>query len=112
VASLEATLRAVDLGFQGSGEFDAVLPAVGVYAIFHPFPVPLLAGLALAGRVVGGTIGDKASFVDAEAAIEWLPIPLLAIRAGYRYFHGRGEDGGDEVKVDLSGPFVGVTLAF
>lgn len=112
LVSAEATLRAVELGFQGNGAFDAVLPAVGLHAVVHPVPVPLLSGLALTGRVTGGTIGDRGRFIDAEAAIEWLPIPLLSVRIGYRYFHGRGEDGGDEARIELAGPYVGVTLAF
>jgi hypothetical protein len=30
----------------------------------------------------------------------------------YRYFHGQGEEGGDEANVDLSGPYASLTLAF
>ena len=54
----------------------------------------------------------QGSFIDADGGIEWLPIPMLALRVGYRYFHGEGEDDGDEAKVDLSGPYASLTLTF
>jgi hypothetical protein len=108
----EASLRAVDLGLSGRGEFDTVMPAIGLALVVHPVPVPILSSLALSARASGGTIGDDGRFIDLDAGIEWLPIPVLSIRAGYRYFEGRGEDGGDEAKFELSGPYVGLTLAF
>jgi hypothetical protein len=58
------------------------------------------------------TIGDRGSFIDADGGIEWLPIPVLAIRVGYRYFYGKGENDGDEAKVELTGPYASLTLAF
>jgi hypothetical protein len=100
-------------GVEGKGELESALPAIGVNFILHPFPpVPLLKSLALVARLAGGTIGDGGSFVDVDGGLEWLPIPLLAIRVGYRYFHGRGEDSGKEAEVDLSGPYASLTLAF
>jgi hypothetical protein len=80
--------------------------------ILHPFPVPILKSLALSGRLTGGTIGDAGSFIDADGGVEWLPIPVLALRIGYRYFHAEGENDGDEAEVDLSGPYASVTLSF
>lgn len=112
VVSTEARLTAPDLGIEGRGDFDAVLPAVGARIVVHPFPVPLLSSMALVGRVVGGYLGDHGRFLDFEAGIEWLPIPALALRIGYRHFSARGEDDDDEAKVDLSGPFASLTLAF
>ena len=63
-------------------------------------------------QLSGGTIGEQGSFIDADGGIEWLPIPILALRVGYRYFHGEGEDGGDEAKIDLSGPYASLTFTF
>jgi hypothetical protein len=80
--------------------------------VLHPIPAPPFSSLALTPRLSGGTIGDRGSFIDADAGIEWLPIPLLAIRVGCRYFHGQGEDGGDEADIDLRGPYASLTLAF
>jgi hypothetical protein len=110
--SAEASIRAPTLGLEGTGELQAPMPGVGLRVVLHPFPVPPFASLAAAARLVGGTIGDRGSFIDADAGLEWLPIPLLAIRIGYRYFHGRGEEGQEEAEVDLMGPYASLTLAF
>ena len=109
----DASIRAPSLNLEGSGELSTAMPAVGLGVILHPFPaVPLLASLALSGRVAGGTIGDEGSFIDAEGGLEWLPIPILALRIGYRYFWGKGEKDRDEAEVTLMGPYVSATLTF
>jgi hypothetical protein len=108
----EASIRAASLGLEGQGELGTAMPAVGLGVIIHPFPIPLLASLALAARVAGGTIGDEGSFIDAEAGLEWLPIPILALRVGYRYFWGKGEKDRDEAEITLMGPYVSATLTF
>lgn len=111
--SAEASIKAPLLGLEGKGELESALPAVGLNFILHPLPaVPLLGSLALVARLAGGTIGDQGSFIDVDGGVEWLPIPVLAIRIGYRYFHGQGEDGGQEAEIDLSGPYASLTLAF
>lgn len=110
--SADASIRAPSLSLEGKGEFSTAMPAVGLGVIVHPFPVPILASLALAARVAGGTIGDEGSFIDAEAGVEWLPIPILALRVGYRYFWGKGEQDRDEAEFTLMGPYVSATLAF
>jgi hypothetical protein len=109
----EASIQAPLLGLEGKGELQTALPALGLNLILHPFsPVPLLKSLALVARVAGGTIGDAGTFIDVDGGLEWLPIPVLAIRIGYRYFHGEGEDGGQQAEIDLSGPYASLTLAF
>ena len=107
----EAKVEAPFVG-EAKGEIGTALPSLGLVLILHPFPVPLLSSLALSGRVSGGTIGDGGTFIDAEGGVEWLPIPLLAIRVGYRYFHAEGERDRDEAKVDLYGPYASLTLSF
>lgn len=107
----EASIEAPLVG-EAKGEFETALPALGLVVILHPFPVPLLSSLALSGRISGGTIGDGGTFIDAEGGVEWLPIPLLAIRVGYRYFYAEGERDRDEANVDLYGPYASLTLSF
>ena len=110
--SAKASIQAPLLGQQGEGEFQVPLPAVGLVLVLHPIPVPLFSSLALAAKLSGGTIGEQGSFIDADAGIEWLPIPILALRVGYRYFHGEGQHDEDEAKVDLSGPYASLTITF
>jgi hypothetical protein len=110
--SAKASIKAPALDQEGKGEFQTALPALGLMVVLHPIPVPPFASLSLTARLSGGTIGERGSFIDADAGIEWLPIPLLAIRAGYRYFRGQGQEGGDEADVGLSGPYASLTLAF
>ncbi len=112
VVSAKATLEAPALGQKGEGELQMALPALGVVGIVHPFPVPILKSFALSARLTGGTIGDGGTFFDVDGGLEWLPIPVLAVRIGYRYFHAEGEHDGDEAEVDLSGPYASVTLSF
>jgi hypothetical protein len=112
VVTGEASIRAPLLGLEGKGEITTAMPAVGLGVIVHPFPVPLLQSLALSARIAGGTIGDEGSFIDAEGGVEWLPIPILALRIGYRYFWGKGERDRDEAEVTLMGPYASITLSF
>jgi hypothetical protein len=110
--SAEASVSAPILNQKGQGEFETALPALGIRMLLHPIPAPLFSSLALTARLAGGTIGDEESFIDADAGIEWLPIPILAIRVGYRYFKGQGEHDNDEADVTLSGPYASLTIAF
>lgn len=108
----EARLTAPELGFAGEASFQGVVPAVGVLLVAHPVQIPPLSSLAVTLRVSGLTIGERGSYFDVDGAVEWLPLPTLALRAGYRFIHGRGEEGGDRAEFDLSGPYVGLTFAF
>jgi hypothetical protein len=112
VVTGEASIRAPSLTLEGKGELSTAMPAIGLGVILHPLPIPLLSSLALSARIAGGTIGDEGSFIDAEGGVEWLPIPILALRIGYRYFWGKGERDRDEAEVTLMGPYASVTLSF
>ncbi|MGH7268261.1 MAG: hypothetical protein ACREMB_25865 [Candidatus Rokuibacteriota bacterium] len=112
VVDAEARLRAPELGFDSESEVRAVVPAVGAFLVAHPAPVPPFSSLALTLRVSGFTIGDRGEYLDVEGAAEWLPIPVLALRVGYRFVHGKGEEDDDRGEFDLAGPYVGLTLAF
>ena len=88
------------------------MPAVGLGVILHPFPGPapgLTCTLGARGRRYHRRRGE---FIDAEVGLEWLPIPILALRIGYRYFWGKGEKDRDEAEVTLMGAYVSATLTF
>lgn len=112
IVDADAKLTAPDRGFSAEASFQGVVPAVGLAVVAHPAPIPPFSSLALVFRLSGLTIGDRGEFFDLEGAAEWLPLPNLALRAGYRFVHGKGKEGGDRAKFDLSGPYVGATLSF
>lgn len=112
VLDFDARLRAPDLAFASEVSVTAVVPAVGAVLIAHPVPVGPLAALAVVVRLSGLSIGDRGEFFDVDAGAEWLPLPFLAVRVGYRLVHGRGEEDDDRAKFDLTGPYAGLTLSF
>lgn len=83
-------------------------------------PIPTIGArtrIALADFVgVIGRIGylevDGHHFLDAEAQIEFSPLPAVGIYAGYRYFDLKIDDDDLFVETDFSGPFVGALVRF
>ncbi len=112
VVDFDARLRAPDLGFASEVSVTAVVPAVGAVLIAHPVPVGPFASLAVVLRLSGLSIGSRGEFFDVDVGAEWLPLPFLSVRVGYRLVHGRGEEDDDRAKFDVSGPYAGVTVAF
>jgi len=67
--------------------------------------------LGLIGRVGYMEFQDN-SFLDAEAQIEFSPIPLVGIFGGYRYFDLQVDDSGVYVDAQFDGPFAGAFVRF
>lgn len=67
--------------------------------------------LGLVGRVGYMEFEDN-SFLDAEAQLEFSPLPLVGIYAGYRYFDLQVDDSGVFVDAQFSGPFAGALVRF
>jgi hypothetical protein len=83
-------------------------------------PIPTIGGrlriglsdfIGLIGRV-GYMEYEDNSFLDAEAQIEFSPIPLVGIFGGYRYFDLQVDDSGVFVDAQFSGPFAGAMIRF
>jgi len=55
---------------------------------------------------------DGNNFLDAEAQIEFSPLPLIGVYAGYRTFALKIDDPDLFVDVDFSGPFFGALVRF
>lgn len=108
---------------------DADLTMTGVDALSGIFitesesakvPIPTLGArarigfsdyIALVGRVGYSEYQDN-SFLDAEAQIEFSPIPLVGVFGGYRYLDLKVDDSGVFVDAQFSGPFVGALIRF
>lgn len=83
-------------------------------------PIPTIGArtrIALADLVgVVGRVGyleyDGNQFIDAEAQIEFSPLPTVGIYAGYRYFDLKIDEDDVFVETEFSGPFAGVLVRF
>ncbi len=51
-------------------------------------------------------------FLDAEVQVEFSPLPLAGIYAGYRHFDLRIDESDVQVETDFSGPFGGLFVRF
>ena len=58
------------------------------------------------------TLGDRGRVIDAEAGVRVHLVKFLTMIAGYRFFEVRGEEDHSFARLQLSGPFVGVTFRF
>lgn len=83
-------------------------------------PIPTLGARARIGfsdyiavvARVGYMEYDGNSFLDAEAQLEFSPLPMVGIYGGYRTFTLNIDDTDLNVDVDFSGPFVGAMVRF
>jgi hypothetical protein len=66
---------------------------------------------ALVGRV-GYMEYDGNSFLDVDGQIEFSPIPLIGVFAGYRYLDLEIDESGLFIDATLDGPYVGVLARF
>ncbi len=67
--------------------------------------------LALIGRVGYVGYGDN-SFLDADAQIEFSPLPLLGVFGGYRYLDIEVDESDIFIDASFSGPYGGVFVRF
>ena len=67
--------------------------------------------LGLTGRI-GYMEYDDNHFLDAEAQLEFSPLPTVGIYAGYRYFDLKIDEDDLFVETDFSGPFAGALVRF
>lgn len=106
IADVEATLTE-SLGVLTATEsVTAPIPTIGARA-----RVALADFLGLVGRV-GYLEYDSNHFVDAEAQLEFSPLPTVGIYAGYRYFDLKIDDSDLFIETDFSGPFGGAFVRF
>ncbi len=104
---------------------DASVDFVDTTALFTEsesgtFPIPTIGARARVGLSdfisVVGRVGyleyDDNSFLDAEAQIEFSPLPMVGVYAGYRMFELKIDDTDLFVDLEFSGPFVGALVRF
>lgn len=111
VADAEVMLRNLGAGgdllvFQEKESALAPIPTIGMRG-----RVALADFLGLVGRI-GYMEYDGNYFLDAEAQIEFSPLPMMGIYAGYRYFDLKIDESDLFVETEFSGPFGGLLVRF
>ncbi len=103
VADIDISLSNLD---QSSESVTALNPTLGLRT-----RIALADFIGIAGRI-GYLDYDDNHFLDAEAQIEFSPIPMIGIYAGYRYFDLKIDRDDVFVETKFSGPFGGLLVRF
>ena len=105
---LDASLKAPSLGFSESEEFMCGLPTIGAVLEINPHK-----NVCAFAEISGIAAGGYGHFFDAELGVKIIPYKYLSIVAGYRILDMKLEDNSNNyADLELSGPFMGVTLRF
>jgi hypothetical protein len=88
-------------------DITAALPVLGV-----GFDWQATRRLSLGAEISGMYAGSYGQFFDAEASLAFAITPWFDINGGYRYWRVDADDGDDDYRVVMSGPFVGGTIRF
>jgi len=106
IADVDVTFYDLTQNFTKSESGTAPIPTVGARA-----RVALADFLGITGRF-GYMEFDDNHFLDAEAQLEYSPLPLVGIYAGFRYFDLKIDEDDIFVETQFSGPFAGLMLRF
>jgi len=111
VADAEVMLRNLGAGgnilvFEEKESALVPIPTIGMRG-----RVALADFIGLIGRV-GYMEYDGNHFLDAEAQVEFSPLPTVGLYAGYRYFDLKIDQSDLFVKTQFSGPFGGLLVHF
>lgn len=102
----EAAIVSQTTGLSEAVSGTAPVPTLGLRA-----RVGLADMLSLTGRVGYVEYNDN-SFLDADGQVEFSPIPLFGIFAGYRYLDVEVDEGDLFVDATFDGPYGGVLVRF
>jgi outer membrane protein len=108
VKVVDADVSMVDhtTGFSESDSLTAPVPTVGARA-----RIGLADWVALVGRV-GYMEYDGNSFLDVDGQVEFSPLPLVGIFAGYRYLDLDIDESDIIIDASLDGPYAGAFVRF
>ncbi len=106
IADVDVTFHDLTQNFSESESGTLPIPTVGVRT-----RVALADFLGLIGRI-GYMEFNGNHFLDAEAQLEFSPIPMVGLYAGVRYFDLKIDEDDIYVETEFSGPFGGLLVRF
>lgn len=104
---IDATIDEAATGKSAAESIGAPIPTVGVAA---QVGLPFLANIS--GEITGIYLGTYGNLIDAEAAVNYSPLPLVTLSAGYRIFSLKIEADQNLADFSVSGPFIMVQAGF
>ncbi len=106
IADAEVKFNDITAGFVESESVTAPIPTIGART-----RIALADVVGITGRV-GYLEYEDNHFLDAEAQVEFSPLPMVGIYGGYRYFDLKIDEDDVFIETDFSGPFVGALVRF
>jgi outer membrane protein len=106
IADAEVIFDDLTANFTETDSVTVPIPTIGART-----RIALADFFGVVGRV-GYLEFDGHHFLDAEAQVEFSPLPTVGIYAGYRYFDLKIDDDDLFVETDFSGPFAGALIRF
>ena len=106
VVDADLSLKDTTNGIEESDSVTAPVPTIGLRA-----RVGLGDWLSLVGRVGYLEVHDN-SFMDADAQLEFSPIPFVGVFVGYRYFDLEVDESDVYIDASFDGPYGGVMVRF
>ena len=105
-ASMQSTIPPPAPPISASASQTVPIPTIGLRG-----RVALADLIGLTGRI-GGLAYKESHIVDGEIQVEFSPIPLLGVFAGYRYIKLKVDESGVFVDTHFQGPMVGAFARF
>jgi len=106
---IDAEIKDTLANIKESESINAPLPCVGLSA---GVALPMLFNVS--AEATGMTFGSYGHIVDAEGMLNFKPLPLLTVSAGYRYFDlvFEAHSGDDKFDFTVKGPFALLRAGF
>lgn len=117
---LEAAVKIVDAEISVTGATVSPFAVNVTEKVSGTVPIPTLGGrlrvalgdfIGVVGRAGYMTYSGN-SILDAEAQVEFSPLPLVGIYGGYRYFDLKVDENDAFLDATFQGPFVGALVRF
>jgi len=102
----DASLKDTTLGVEESEDLTFVVPQVGARA-----RIAMADFVGVTGHAYYMRYSDN-QVLDGEIQVEFSPLPLLGLFAGYRYFDLQVEESDIDIDIKFSGPFGGIMARF